>query len=63
MHAQAFVTISEAMRRLGCSRRTIYAYINAGRLKTKRTLSGGSQLVAVADLKRDPRYHEPEASR
>lgn len=53
-----YVTIDEAQRRLGCSRRTIYAYITAGKLTTRKT-HGGPMRITVASLKRDPRYHEP----
>lgn len=52
------VSINQAVACLGCSRRTIYNYINAGKVRTIRTL-GNAQLIVLEDLQKDPRF-QPE---
>jgi excisionase family DNA binding protein len=44
------VSLDQAAGFLGVSRRTIYNWIRAGRLRTIRTLGGGSQRVLLASL-------------
>lgn len=45
------LSLDQAAARLGKSRRSIYNYINAGRLLTLRTL-GGSQRVTIESIER-----------
>jgi excisionase family DNA binding protein len=44
------VLIDQACRLLGVSKRTVYYWIRAGRLRTVRTL-GGSQRILVASIR------------
>ncbi len=44
------VSLDQAAGFLGVSRRTVYNWIRAGRLRTIRTLGGGSQRVLLASL-------------
>lgn len=44
------VSLDQAAGFLGVSRRTVYNWIRAGRLRTIRTIGGGSQRVLLASL-------------
>jgi len=44
------VLIDQAAAELGVSRRTIYYWIESGKLQTVRTISGGSQRVLTDSI-------------
>lgn len=59
------VSLDQAAGFLGVSRRTVYNWIRAGRLRTIRTIGGGSQRVLLASLLETEgtrRHHPPSVS-